>query len=514
MNALAATSSPLATLAALDILRQGGTAADAAVCASALMCVTEPHMTGIGGDCFCIVGQEDGSVEGLNASGRSSVRATEEWLAGANLSSIESSSVHSVTVPGAVDGWQVLLERYGKMDLSALLQPAIKAAEEGVAITPRVAHDWALLTGKLSADEGGRAHYLVGGKAPVAGERHAVPALARSMRLIAEGGRDAFYTGEIAEDITSVVAGHGGLLTVDDFAATSADWVEPISTSWMGSDILEIPPNGTGLTALIALNILKNFDLSAFPADSVERIHLQTEAMRLAFVARNRHIADPEFSDIPIDELLSEEFAHQVAAEISLERAIPEPENAVPQPGSDTVYLTVVDENRMAVSFINSIFDSFGSGIVTPRTGIILQSRGHGFVTQPGHPNCIGPSKRPLHTIIPSMMMQNGKVTMPFGVMGGPYQPMGHVQVVVNMYVYGMDIQEALDFPRFYPEQGILSLESGIPNHVMAALAEKGHKVARTEAPLGGGQGIVIDHANGSLCGGSDPRKDGCALGY
>ncbi|MGI9373096.1 MAG: gamma-glutamyltransferase [Hyphomicrobiales bacterium] len=513
-SGMAATSSPLATLAAIDILRKGGNAADAAVCASAVMCVTEPHMTAIGGDCFCLVGLPDGRVEGLNASGRASANATEDWLSASGLSEIVETNPHSVTLPGAIDGWDQLLKRHGTMELGAVLHPAIEMARDGVPVTPRVAHDWAALADKLAQDLGASEHYLIDGRAPVAGEIHAVPALARSLEIIAESGRDAFYQGEIAEDIVETLKARGGLLTMDDFAATNADWVEPISTQWCGQDVLEIPPNGVGLTALIALNILGHFDLSAFHPLSVERIHLQTEAIRMAFVARNRHIADPAFADLPIDELLSNEFAAEVAAQISLDEAVAEPENAVPRPGSDTVYLTVVDKDRMAVSFINSIFGGFGSGIVTEKSGIILQNRGSGFVTTPGHPNCIGPAKRPLHTIIPSMMRKDGEITMPFGVMGGAYQPMGHVQVAVNMGTYGMDIQEALDFPRFFPENGTLGVESTISDETMAALAEKGHDVVRAQSPFGGGQGIVIDREKGTLCGGSDPRKDGLALGF
>ncbi len=513
-NGMAATSSPLATLAAIDILRQGGNAADAAVCASAILCVTEPHMTAIGGDCFCLVGFPNGDVHGLNASGRAAKAADADWLAGAGLDEIEETNPHSVTVPGAIDGWAQLLERHGTMGLGDLLQPAIEMAHDGVPVTPRVARDWALITDKLAEDPGASQHYLIDGRAPLAGEMHSVPALAKSLEAIAKGGCDAFYQGEIAEDIVATLTERGGLLTVEDFAANKSDWVEPISTEWCGQDVLEIPPNGVGLTALIALNILSRFDLAAYQPMSVERIHLQTEAIRLAFVARNRHIADPGFADLPVDELLSDAFADEVAAQISLEQAIPEPENAVPRPGSDTVYLSVVDKDRMAVSFINSIFGGFGSGIVTQKTGIILQNRGSGFVTTPGHPNCIGPSKRPMHTIIPAMMRKGNKITMPFGVMGGSYQPMGHVQVAVNMGIYGMDIQEALDFPRFFPEDGVLGVESTIPDETMAALAEKGHDVARAESPLGGGQGIVIDHDKGTLVGGSDPRKDGLALGF
>ena len=510
---MAATSSPPATLAAVDVLRQSGNAADAAVTAAAVLCISEPHMTGIGGDCFALIGVPGGRVAGLNGSGRASRRADAGWLASAKLAAIDANSVHSVTVPGAIDAWDRLLKRFGTMTLADALAPAIALAEGGTPVTPRVARDWEDEVAMLAADEGGSRHLLVSGKAPRAGDVMRYPALAQTLRLIAKEGRDAFYQGPIAEEIVQHLARRGGLLAAEDFAATEASWVEPIATEFAGAEILEIPPNGQGITALIALNILKRFGLSRHAPDSVERHHLQIEAMKLAWVLRNRHIADPGFADVPVKEMLSDRMADRLAAAIDPKRALNDPASRVPQPGSDTIYLTVVDKDRMAVSFINSVYHAFGSGIVTPRSGIALQNRGSCFVTDPAHPNCIGPGKRPFHTIIPAMARKDGQVILSFGVMGGAYQPMGHVTVALNRFVYGLDLQESLEFPRLFADQGVVSVEAGISDAVRAGLAARGHTLAESPEPFGGGQAIGI-LPSGVLEGGSDDRKDGLALGF
>jgi gamma-glutamyltranspeptidase / glutathione hydrolase len=508
---MAATSCPTATLAAVDCLRAGGNAADAAVVASAVLCVVEPAMTGIGGDCFALVGTPEGKVTGLNASGRSAKAADADWLKASGLTEIATRSIHAITVPGAIDGWDRLLREHGTMDLGEALKPAIRLAEEGVPVTPRVAYDWPEDEPVLRADEGGRMHYLKDGRSPRVGETMAYPALAAAMKLIASEGRDAFYTGAIAEDIIRTVRAKGSLLTQDDLAAHRSDWVKPISTRFMGHEVLEIPPSGQGLTALIALNILSQFGISRHAADSVERHHLEIEAMKIAWELRNRHIADPDFGQVPVDELLSAKTAGRLASMIDMNRAL-DIDTAMRQ--SDTIYLSVVDEKRLAVSFINSVYDGFGSGVVTEKTSIALQNRGACFVADPGHPNCIGPGKRPLHTIIPCMVKKDGLVDMSFGVMGGDYQPMGHMTVAANRYVYGMDPQEAIDWARYFPKGGKVLAESGVPAHVIAGLAGKGHVMEASASPLGGGQAIAIDRALGMLVGGSDPRKDGFALGY
>ncbi len=510
-NGMAATSAPPATLAAIDVLRAGGNAVDAAVTASAVLCVVEPSMTGIGGDCFALIGMPDGVIHGLNGSGRAAFRADADWLRASGLTEITPRSVHAVTVPGAVDAWDTLLKAHGTMTLGDCLAPAIDMAEEGVPVTPRVAFDWPEDTPVLAADEGGRIHYLKDGRTPQVGETMAYPALAKTLGILAAKGRDAFYQGEIAEDIVSHLGKHGSLLTMEDFARTKSNWVKPISAVFAGHEILEIPPNGQGITALIALNILSNFGLKRLDPASPERMHLEIEAMKLAWSLRNRHVADPEFAEIPVQELLSPRTSERLAGLIDMNRAL---DVAIVLPPSDTIYLTVVDRSRLAVSFINSVYYGFGSGIVTPKTGIALQNRGSDFVTTPGHPNCIGPGKRPRHTIIPAMVRKDGVVDMSYGVMGGDYQPMGHVTVAVNRYVYDMDPQEAIDGPRYVPSGGEVLVEDGVLEAARAGLVRKGHRVVPASAPLGGGQAIVIDRKRGMLVGGSDPRKDGLALGY
>ena len=508
---MAATSAPLATLAAIDTLRAGGNAVDAAVVASAVLCVVEPAMTGIGGDCFALVGTPDGKVSGLNASGRAAMAADQDWLKASGLTQIALRSVHAITVPGAIDGWDQLLKRFGTMDLGEALKPAIRLAEEGVPVTPRVAFDWPEDAPDLMADEGGRRHYLKDGRAPRLGETMSYPALANALTLIAREGRDAFYKGAIAEEIVATVRAKGSLLTAEDLASHESNWVKPISAEFMGREILEIPPSGQGLTALIALNIVSQFGLSRHAPDSAGRLHIEIEAMKLAWELRNRHIADPEFVEVPVDELLSARTAQKLASMIDMNRAL---DIETVMRTSDTVYLSVVDEKRMAVSFINSVYDGFGSCIVTPNTGIALQNRGACFVTDPKHPNCIGPGKRPLHTIIPAMAKKDGLIDMSFGVMGGDYQPMGHLAVAVNRYVYGMDPQQAIDCPRYFPSGGKVKLESGIGAAARAGLQALGHVLEASPRPLGGGQAIVIDRTAGMLIGGSDGRKDGLALGF
>jgi gamma-glutamyltranspeptidase/glutathione hydrolase len=510
-NGMAATSSPLATLAALDTLRAGGNAADAAVAASAVLCITEPHMTGIGGDCFVLVGEPTGKVLGLNGSGRASHRADATWLKASGLTEIPVRSIHAITVPGAIDAWDQLLKRCGTMTLGDCLAPAIALAEKGVPTTPRVAHDWPEDVPDLTRDDGGRQHYLVNGLAPQCGHIMRYQALAQTLKLIARDGRDAFYEGALARDIVATIAPMGSLLGLEDFAAHRSDWVEPISVDFAGCEILEIPPNGQGLTALIALNILGNFGLRSLDPASPQRMHLDIEALKLAWFFRNKHIADPAYADVPVAELLSPAFARKLAGLIDPRKCL---DIATALPRSDTVYLTVIDKNRLAVSFINSVYDGFGSAVVTPATGIALQNRGACFVTKPGHPNCIGPSKRPLHTIIPAMVRHRGLVDMSYGVMGGDYQPMGHMVVAANRYVYAMDPQECLDFPRYFPKAGEVRVEAGVAPSAAADLAAIGHKVVPSAGPLGGGQAIAIDRVSGLLIGGSDPRKDGMALGY
>jgi gamma-glutamyltranspeptidase / glutathione hydrolase len=510
-KAMAATSSPAATLAALDVMKNGGNAVDAAVTASAVLCITEPHMTGIGGDCFAIIAWPGGKRLGLNGAGRSAQAATAEWLRKSALRTIDSRSIHAVTAPGAIDAWDTLLKAHGSISLAEALQPAIALAEQGIPTQPRVARDWAAKVGVLAGDPGASKHYLLSGRAPLAGEVMRYPSLAATLRRIANDGRDAFYEGEIAADMLATLQAKGSLLTGQDFAATRADWVTPISTDFHGTDIWEIPPSGQGLTVLIALNILRHFELARFEPDSPQRKHLEIEALKRAWALRNRHIADPDFSEIPVVELLSEQFGARLAESISPDRA---QDIVVNLPQSDTVYLAVVDQNRLCCSFINSIYWWFGSGITSEKTGITFQNRGAGFSCDPAHPNVIAPSKRPLHTIIPSLATKEGRNDMVFGVMSGDFQPMGHVNMVLNSYVYGLDPQAALDLPRLGPSDGVVECEFGVSETVKRDLARRGHRIVETEELLGGGQIIRIDEKTGLLSGGSDPRKDGFAAGF
>ena len=510
-NAMAATSSPAATLAALDVMKRGGNAVDAAVTASAVLCVTEPHMTGIGGDCFAILATPQGRRHGLNGAGRSAAAATADWLRQSALTSIAPDSPHSVTVPGAIDAWDLLLKDHGTLSLADALAPAIELAEAGVPTQPRVASDWQDCVAGLKKNTGAALHYLYKGAAPAVGDVMRYPALANTLRRIAAGGRDAFYTGEIADDMVATLRSAGSLLTLEDFASAAGEWVKPVSTGFIGHQIHEIPPPGQGLTVLIALNILECFGLKSLDPEGPQRRHLEIEALKRAWVLRNRHIADPDFADVPVADLLSAAMAKRLASTIDPRRAS---DVRLVLPPSDTVYLSVVDQDRLCVSFINSIYSSFGSGMVTEKTGITLQNRGSGFSCDPQHPNVIAPRKRPLHTIIPALSTKDGKPDMVFGVMGGDFQPMGHVNVVLNRHCFGMDPQETLDSPRLVPSDGFVDYETSLPATLVSDLVARGHRMRPANEPLGGGQIIAIEHSRGLLTGGSDPRKDGFAAGF
>jgi gamma-glutamyltranspeptidase/glutathione hydrolase len=513
-NGMAATSHPLATSTALDVLRQGGNAVDAALAASATLVVVEPHMTGIGGDCFVILAEPNGSVHGLNGSGRAPAGAAASRLRDAGYQMMPEFGPHSVTVPGAVKAWEALHARFGMLPFDRLFADAIRYADEGYAVHARVASDWAGQASELGADEGAALHYLVDGKAPALYTRHKVPALAATLRRIAGEGAKAFYEGEIAAEIAATVRAKGGTLSEEDLAGVAADWVELISTRYAGYDILEIPPNGQGITALILLNLMDRLGAGRLDPDSAERYHLEIEAARLAYSVRDHMVADPKSMRVPPAELLSREYTAALADRF--DPAKRNPDIVLPKvPASNTVYLTVVDRDRRAVSFINSVYDSFGSRIVTPKSGIALQNRGACFTLEQGHPNEYGPGKRPMHTIIPALAMKDGRAAVSFGVMGGAYQPMGHAHVFSNLADHGMDAQEALDHARlFWGEDGALEAEAGISEKMRASLTSKGHALRAAVKPHGGGQVIVIDEKSGFLIGGSDPRKDGLALGW
>jgi gamma-glutamyltranspeptidase/glutathione hydrolase len=513
-NGMAVTSHPLGTMTAIQVLREGGNAVDAAIAAVATLCVVEPGATGIGGDCFAILAGPDGTLHGLNGSGRSSMSVNPEAVQSRGLTAIPEFDALSVTVPGALAGWEVLAHRFGTMGLDRLFADAIRYGEEGFAVHPRVALDWARYEPDLAADPGARLHYLKDGRAPLAGERMRQAALAAVLRKVAKEGAKAFYEGEVAAEIAATVRAGGGFMEEADLASCTADWVEPIGTDHGGQRLHEIPPNGQGITALIMLNMLDVLDAKRLPRNSAERWHLWIEVVRLAYAARDAFVSDPATMNTPAEVLLSRRFAEELAARIDPDRrndnlAMPKP------PGPDTTCLTVVDRDRRAVSFINSLYFGMGSRIVTPRSGITLQNRGACFTLEPGHPNELAPGKRPMHTIIPGMATKAGRASISFGVMGGGFQPMGHAQVFTDIVIGGMDPQEAADRPRlFWGDDGVLEAETGISAKVRAGLEARGHMVRDAAIPHGGAQIIAIDYEKGFLTGGSDPRKDGHAAGW
>jgi len=511
-EAAVATSHALATSAAINVLKEGGNAVDAAICASAVLCVIEPHMTNIGGDCFAIVAEPDGTLHGLNGSGRAAKAANLDWYLENGFSEIPETSAHAVTTPGAAKAWETLHQKFGRMDFTRLFADAISYAENGFPVAPRVAFDWADCVEKLKLNEAARSGLLIDDKAPKAGDTMYNPELGSSFRALAEKGAEAIYKGPIADEICDELSKMGGFLNQDDLATVSADWVDLISADFHGHQLYEIPPNGQGLAAIILVKLLAKLG-KGMAVDSVERAHLEAECGRIAYMARDEYISDPDYMAYSVEDLISDAHIDKLAKLYDPERR--NNDIQLPDPtGSDTVYLSVVDRDGMAVSFINSVFSSFGSGIRMPKSGIVLQNRGCGFNLRPGHANAIGSGKRPFHTIIPAMVKRDGKVSHCFGVMGGSYQAMGQGHVLSNMVVHGMDPQQALDNPRiFWDDAGKLELETGISANVLAGLEAKGHRCV-PEKLHGGGQVIQIDHARGVLIAGSDPRKDGCAAGY
>ena len=509
---MAATSHPLASRVAIETLRAGGNAADAAVAAVAVLCVVEPHMTGIGGDCFAMIHAPDRPVWGYNGSGRAGSSASLDAVLAQGMRMIAPDSIHAVTVPGAIDAWAAILAAHGRFSLDRVLAPAIHYGESGFPVAARIAWDWAQAVGKLRADAGAARHLLFDGRAPAEGDVVRLPALAQSLKLIAAQGPRAFYEGPLAQDMLATVAARGSFLAAEDFARHRGEVVAPIATNYRGLDVLELPPNTQGLTALVLLNILERFDLAALDPLGTDRFHLALEAARLAYAVRDTHIADPAAMRVSPLDLLDKNFAAKLAARIDRATRVPLPR--APSPGDDTVYLTVVDRDRMAVSLINTLYSTFGVGICTEKTGIMLTNRGACFVLDPDHPNTFGPGKRPMHTIIPALAFRDGRCELSFGVMGAHYQPMGHAQVITNMVDYGMDVQAAIDAPRAFFLGDSAVVERGLPEATVDGLRARRHDVVRAPSPWGGAQAIGIDWQRGVLIGGSDPRKDGCALGY
>jgi gamma-glutamyltranspeptidase/glutathione hydrolase len=524
---MVAASQPAAVSAGLSILRQGGTAADAAIATAAALAVTEPCSTGIGGDCFALYySAHDSKVSALNGSGRSPQALDLARLARDGFQAgLPAFHAHTVTVPGACAGWCDLLERFGRLDFASVLAPAIELAENGFAVTPLTAVQWERGVERQLRPQGGW-ELTIEGRAPQAGEIFRNAGYARTLRQVAQYGKDGFYQGEIAEAIVQAVREKGGALTTADLAQHTSTWEEPIRTRYRHLQVWECPPNGQGLAALLALNLLEGFDLSEQSPLSPARLHLQIEAMRLAFADARWYVADPSFAKIPLPELLSKAYAAERRKQIDPTRATLDSVHGTPTSSSGTVYFCVVDGEGNACSFINSNYMGFGTGIVPRGWGFPLQNRGHNFAWQAGHPNALAGGKRPYHTIIPALLTHpDGRLWGALGVMGGFMQPQGHLQVVSALADDGLDVQSALDQARFCIEPqgseplsaGAVALEEGIDLACQRQLAEWGHPVYAVQGQARSlfGRGQIIHCAeNGVLWGGSDPRADGCAMGF
>ena len=508
-NGMVATSHPLAAQAAVEILKSGGNAVDAAIAGAVLLGICEPQMTGIGGDCFVLLkpaGEE--RVLALNGSGRAPAAASAAALRDQGHQTVPLRGVEAVTLPGAMDAFCRLSSDWGKMGLDRVLAPAIHYADEGVPVAPRVAFDWAddapFLQGKA------RDFFLLDGQVPRAGQIFRAKGQAEVLRRVARQGRAGFYEGEVAEDLIDSLNALGGPHTLDDLAATQCTWGDPVAGDYEDVTVLEHPPNGQGATAILMLNILKHFDLKSMDPFGAQRAHIEAEAGKLAYDTRNRFIAE---HSPRLDHMLSAATAAKLAALIDPNRAAPNPNPLAEAIHRDTIYISVVDRDRMAVSLIYSIYYGFGAGLASSKFGVIFQNRGAGFSLTPGHPNELMGGKRPMHTIIPGMLKRKGKVIMPFGVMGGAYQPTGHARFVSNITDFAMDTQAAVDAPRSFSWVDGMEVERGYSEGVRAQLAQMGHKVITPPDALGGAQNILMQDS-GVLIGASDPRKDGCALGY
>ena len=519
---IVASSHVLASQAGLDMLRAGGTAIDAAVAIAATLAVVEPMMTGLGGDVWVLYYEaESGKIFALNGSGHSPKGLTRRHFHDKGLDRVPGRGWESVTVPGAVDAWATAVERFGSKDLGEILGPAIRYAEEGYAVTETVAGMWKSLESVLKADPSARESYLIDGRAPRLAELYKNPYLAWSLRHVAEGGRDAFYRGPIAEEIVRYASETGGYLTMEDFAEHRSEWVEPLSVDYRGYRVYQCPPNSQGIAALMMLNILEGFDLASMKRNSADYLHLLIEAKKLAYADTYALVADPDRSThpdgstVPTERMLSKDYAAKRRALIDRRRAA---ETVTPglRVGTDTVYLTAIDSQGNAVSFINSLYSGFGSGIVGGRTGIMLQNRGAGFTLEEGHPNEYAAGKRPFHTLLAGMVTHNDELYMAYGLMGGAMQPQGHVQFLLGHLDFGLGLQEAVDVPRWRHYSGTrVGIEHGTPRATMEGLRALGHDVRPSSGgSYGGAQAILVDPDTGTYIGASDPRKDGAALGY
>ncbi len=527
-NGMVCAAQPLAVQIGIDILKAGGNAVDAALAVNAALGLMEPVSCGIGGDLFAIVWDaKTKRLYGLNASGRAPYLLTIEEVRARGAASMPYTGVLPQTVPGCVDGWFELHRKFGKLPMKNILAPAIRYAEEGFPVTEVIAHYWELGGRRLRDEPNFAATYLPGGRAPRTGEIFRNPDLAKTYRLLAEKGRDAFYRGEIARTIDAFERRIGGYIRLKDLEDHSSTWVEPVSTGYRGYDVWELPPNGQGIAALQMLNVLEKYDLPKLGFGSADALHLMIEAKKLAFEDAARYYADPDFVKVPVAELVSKEYAARRRALISMERALREiPPGDIRLETGETTYLAVADKDRNFVSLIQSNYAGFGSGPVPDGLGFCLQDRGALFNLDPAHPNALAPHKRPFHTIIPAMVTKDGSPVFAFGVMGGSMQPQGHVQVLCNIIDFGMNIQEAGDAPRWnhsgsseptgetMRDGGSVAFEDGFAPDALRALMERGHRIVRDTGGFGGYQGIWWDRERDVLRGGSESRKDGCAMGY
>ena len=518
-NGAVATSQPLAAMAGMRMLLQGGNAADAAIAMAAALNVVEPMSTGLGGDAFALLyWAKERRVYALNASGRAPAAATLEEFQRRGLSAVPLRGILPVTVPGTAAGWGDLLARFGTMGLDTVLSAAIDYAKQGFPVSERIAAAWARSTQVLQQNDEAARVFLPGGQAPRMGQRFRNPDLAHSLRLLADRGPAAFCRGPIADAIAATSQELGGLLTAEDLAAHSSTWVQPISANYRGYRVWECPPNGQGIATLLALNILSGYDLGALRYDDPNAWHYKIESLKLAMTDAGRYVADPDKADVPIEALLSPEYTARRRALIDASRAIDPPLPGALPTSHDTVYLCAADAEGNAVSFINSLYMGFGSGVVARGTGICLQNRGRLFGLDPQHPNCIAPGKRPYHTIIPAMVTRDDDLAICYGVMGGFMQPQGQVQVLCNLVDHGMSPQEALDAPRFcyhVEQRGPTYLEPACPPTIVRALRKRGHRLeVSASGNYGGGQVIRVDPESGAYIAGSEPRNDGCALAW
>lgn len=530
-HAMAATSQPLATQVALDTMKAGGSAVDAAIAANAALGLMEPTGNGVGGDLFAIVWDpKTKKLYGYNGSGRSPKSLTLAELQRRGLKEIPPTGPLPVSVPGAVDGWFALHARFGRRSMAQDLAPAIRYAREGHPVAETIAYYWDRSVPRLAQYPGFKEQFTIDGRAPRKGELWKNPNLANTLQKIADGGRDAFYKGDIARTIDAYFKANGGFLSYEDLASHHGEWVEPVSTRYRGYDVWELPPNSQGIAALQMLNVLEGYDFSRIAFGSPEHVHLFVEAKKLAFADRARFYADPAFSPAPVARLISKSYAAQRRQLISMDKALREVQPGTPRQleQGDTIYLTVADPDGMMVSLIQSNYRGMGSGMAPPGLGFILQDRGEMFVLQEGHPNGYAPGKRPFQTIIPAFVTRDGQPWLSFGVMGGAMQPQGHVQILMNLIDFHMNLQEAGDAPRIQHEGsteptgqatamsdgGEVELESGFPYETIRALMRKGHRVVFADGPYGGYQAIARDPDTGVYYGASESRKDGQAAGY